>query len=316
MEYKFLHKKFSIAVSFGLINVTEYCKIIAEFADYIHDIYFSPTESLHFQTRHNVYDFKSTTDVQRKEYLDKVISLAKQLNIKTGLTLNSSMLDRYDAFETFKSYYGQYKFDFVTTTMPIARLIKQSGVSIDIICSYNEGISSFKKLQQVIDSGLFTFVVLGNKFLRSFQAFHLLDKAGIKSILMLNTGCSAGCVTFCNNNDKHYCLDLFNNTVDKNDINEVYAHQSIFPEELKEYSKHGINIDVFKLASRPITYEELHKLILSYITEDSVSYIKQDIKNYHLYARLAHYTPYYSALDYSRIIAIKNQIWNCEDCNQ
>lgn len=316
MEYTSLHKKFSIAVSFGLIDVAEYCKIITEFADYIHDIYFSPTEGLKYQTRHNVYDFKSTNDIQRKEYLSKVILLAKQLNIKTGLTLNSSMLDPYDAFEIFKSYYREYNFDFVTTTMPIAQLIRQAGVNVDKICSYNEGISSIKKLQQVIGSGLFTFVVLGNKFLRSFQAFHLLDEAGIKSILMLNTGCSAGCLTFCNNHDKHYCQNLFNSTIDKKDVNEVYALQSIFPEELKEYNNHGINIDVFKLASRPITYEELHRLLSSYIAEDSASYIRKDIRNYHLYARLAHYTPYYSILDYSRILEIKNKIWAQEYYNQ
>lgn len=306
-----LYKKFSLAVSFGLIKTEELENIIIKYSNYIHDIYFSPTESLKYQTRRNVYDFDNTNNDERRNSLSRIISTARAYDIKTSMTLNSSMINIDEALLALEEYYNIYKFDYLTTTLPIAKRVKSIYPDLNIICSYNEGVVSYDKLKDIINSGVFFAVVLGNKYIRDPYAFGLLRNAGIKAILMLNTGCVIGCTSFCNNGDDiDYCKRLFNSALSKIDINKMYATQSVFPEELKEYDLHNIQIDVFKLASRPIAANELKLLLDSYTAEESYSYIQNSIYNYHLYARLAHYVQHYTQLNYNKILSIKQELWN------
>lgn len=304
-----LYKKFSVAVSFGQISPNEYVAVLEKYKDYIHDVFFSPTESLRYQTRNKIYDFASSTNDERRRMLEHVLAFARNNDISCSMTLNAPMASLEEQVETFKIYSSLYPIDQLTTTLQIARKVREQGSDIPMICSYNEAITNISHLVNVLDSGLFQTVVLGGRFLRELDVFRLIKERNVKTVLMLNTGCSMNCASFCKIRNKNYCIDLFNSNASQIGIEKMYATQSIFPEEIKDYYLPSKVVDIFKLASRPIDKEELDKLIASYVALDSKSYISISAKNYHLYGRLAHFVPHYEEFDYDRIVNTKSQLW-------
>lgn len=304
-----LQKKLSVGVSFGQISSEEQIRIFDKYSVYIHDVFFSPTESIRLQTRYNIYDFSNTTNEDRLRELDKVVEYLKKKGIKISLVLNASMSSPNLMLEILERYHKRYSLDSVTTTKPVAELIKKNQFNLPIVCSYNEGISSMNDLISVIDSKLFDSIVLGNSFIRDFRAFSMIKKYGLSTILLVNNGCSFGCANFCRASNG-YCENLFNKRLkDCGGASELYAQQSLFPEELFLHYKNNPNIDVLKLSSRPITYAEYDDLLGSYISGNSLDFIKKTTRNYHLYARLGHFGHYYTEFDHKTIQIKKEQIW-------
>lgn len=304
-----LTKKFSVAVSFGLISPDDYIAVLDKYKDYIHDIFFSPTESLRYQTRNKIYDFGTTNNDERRQMLGQVLSYARSSGIACSMTLNAPMVSAEEQAETFKSYNSLYQIDQLTTTLEIGKLVREQGANIPMICSYNEAITNRRHLLNVLDSGLFQIVVLGGRFSRDLEVFNLIKERGVKTVLMLNTGCCMNCVSFCKVRNQNYCRDLFNDNAAQMGVETMYAAQSIFPEEIKDYYLPSGVVDIFKLASRPIDKEELNTLIESYVSLDSKSYVSRTTRNYHLYGRLAHFVPYYEEFDYDRIVDMKRSLW-------
>lgn len=310
-----LKKKLSIGLSFGYLSVDENISIIEKYADYIHDIYFSPVESLRLQTRLKIYDFDNTTQETRRTDLNKVIAVAKSKGIKISFVLNANMVSPKEMADLFKVYNDRYKIDSVTTTTEVAKIIKSQYPKMYITCSYNEGISTKAKLESVVSSGLFDSIVLGNSFIRDFDTFAYVRNHGLSTVLLLNNGCSFGCTNFCRSNEHDYCRRLFTERL-KNigTASTLYALQTIFPEELDTYYKGSNNIDVLKLSSRPITYDEYVDLLESYISGESKSFIEKTTRNYHLYGRLGHFSKYYDEFEYRSILMMKESIWRNIQC--
>lgn len=305
-----LTKKFSVAVSFGLISPNEYIAVLDKYKDYIHDIFFSPTESLRYQTRNKIYDFGTTNNDERRQMLGQVLSYARSNGIACSMTLNAPMASAEEQAETFKSYHSLYQIDQLTTTLEIGKLVREQGADIPMICSYNEAITNRGHLQNVLDSRLFQTIVLGGRFLRDLDVFKLIKENGINTVLMLNTGCCMNCASFCKVRNQDYCRNLFNSNAAQIGVEAMYASQSIFPEEIKDYYLPSNVVDIFKLASRPIDKVELDTLIESYVSLDSRSYISKTTRNYHLYGRLAHFVPHYEDFDYERIVDMKRSLWD------
>ena len=310
-----LKKKFSIAVSFGQITPHEYIFLLDKYKEYIRDIYFSPTESIRYQTRNKIYDFANTTNEERRSMLQKVLSFAKNHNIACNMTLNAPMISAIEQAHMYQSYSTLFQIDRVTTTQEIAQCLREQGSNSKLICSYNEGITTRKHLLNIIESGLFDSIVLGGKFLRDITTFNLIKKKGLQTILMLNTGCCMNCASFCKIRNGKYCVDLFNTNVNKIGVERMYAIQSVFPEEIRDFYLQTDVIDTYKLASRPIDYYELDKLLQSYISCDSKSYIEKSKTNYHLYGRLAHFIPHYQSFNYETMLSIKKSLWNTSCMN-
>ena len=307
-----LKKKLSIGLSFGYLSVDENISIIEKYADYIHDVYFSPVESLRLQTRLKIYDFDNTTQEKRRTDLNEVLGVAKSKGIKISLVLNANMVSPKEMADLLKAYNNLYKIDSVTTTTEVAKHIKSLYPEMHITCSYNEGISTKAKLESVVSSGLFDSIVLGNSFIRDYDAFAYVRNYGLSMVLLVNNGCSLGCTNFCRSNEHDYCRRLFAERL-KNvgTASALYALQAIFPEELNTYYK---DIDVFKLSSRPITYEEYVDLLESYISGESKSFIEKTTRNYHLYGRLSHFGKYYNEFEYHSILMMKEYIWKNIQC--
>ena len=305
-----LYKRLSIGISFGYITADELIKIIDRYSEFIHDVYFSPTESIRLQTRLNIYDFVKTTNDERLFELDKVIQFVKRKDIKTSLVLNASMSSPEYMMTILEQYYNRYAIDSVTTTKSVAKLIRQSTFNLPIVCSYNEGISNTNDLSKAIASNFFDSIVLGNSFIRNFPSFSMIKEHGLKTILLVNNGCSFGCTNFCRSNNNDYCKNLFNKRItDCGSVTELYAQQSLFPEELFQHYANNRNIDILKLSSRPISYNEYDDLLQSYTSCNSRDFINKTSRNYHLYARLGHFGNYYKDFDYDIIIRQKENIW-------
>ena len=308
---EWLFKKLSIGISFGYITSEELIRLFGKYSDYIHDVFFSPTETIRLQTRHNIYNFSNTTNDERLQELDKVIQFVKGKEIKTSLVLNASMSSPEYMMEILDIYLKRYSIDSVTTTSPVAKLIRNNSIILPVVCSYNEGISNLYDLTRAVESNLFDSIVLGNSFIRNYHAFSLIKEHGLSTILLVNNGCSFGCTNFCRSNNDNYCKRLFDKRLaDSESASELYALQSLFPEELFQHYKNNSNIDVFKLSSRPITFTEYDDLLQSYTSGNSIAFIKKTTRNYHLYARLGHFGDYYNSFDYTKILKKKELIWN------
>ena len=169
-----LKGKLSVGISFGYMTSAELIGLLDEYSEYIHDVFFSPTESLRLQTRLKIYDFSSTTNEDRLSELDNVIFFCKGKGIRISLVLNASMSSEEYLYELFEHYNERYGLDSVTTTSSVARLLKEKRIIVPIVCSYNEGIKNYEDLQSILNAGLFDSIVLGNSFIRDFKAFELI----------------------------------------------------------------------------------------------------------------------------------------------
>lgn len=262
------------------------------------------------QTRKRIYDFANTTNDYRLSQLDRVIEAAKEHDIKISLALNTSPSEIDLILEMVRFYNERYMIDSVTTTHKFAQIIKSSFPNIPIICSYNEGVWNLNRLTEVLSSGLFHSVVLGGSFIRNIEAFHYVHLCGLSSILLVNNGCSFGCTRFCKDNGD-YCYELFSKRQEiLGGVENMYALQSLFPEEIHNHFKGNDSVSIFKLSSRPISFREYKDLLESYVSGDSSCYINESSYNYHLYGRLGYFMEYYSQFDYQRILLYKKRIWN------
>lgn len=302
-------KRLSVGVSFGLISEKELCTIITKYSDYIHDLFFSPTEGVQYLTRARIYNINDTSNDERRKMLFHVLDTAHKYGIKTSLTLNTPALNAQDALTIFHSYQSLQIIDYVTTTFKIATVIKEYHPDTKLVCSYNEAITNYNKLYRIVQSGVFNSIVLGNSFIRDKNAFNIIKEGGINTILLVNNGCTHGCTSYCRNRDENYCLNLFNAERLKHGVELLYSQQSVFPEELELYERNGFNIDYFKLSSRPISFNEYNALLSSYISLKSKPFITTNVYNYHLYARLAHFGNYYRSFNYERILENKVKLW-------
>ncbi len=240
--------------------------------------------------------------------LANVLETAEKHGIKTSITLNTPNITSEDALAVYTDYQNLFPVDYLTTTSGVASVIKSHFPSLKIICSYNEAITNYNELYGIVKSDLFDGVVIGNRFFRDKKAFEIVKDGGKKTILLVNNGCSPCCNSFCKKSN-NYCLNLFNQELLKYGAEQMYSRQSIFPEELVQFEQNNFRIDQFKLSSRPITYNELDCLLSSYISLESKTYVSSNIYNYHLYARLGHFSSYYSSFDYDRIVDQKKELW-------
>lgn len=307
-----LFRRFSIGISFYKMTSDEWIKILDQFNSYINDVFFSPIESIDFQTRRNIYNYDKQDQNFLEAELRTVLRAAKQLGIARKLVLNVPMFyNRVEPLVTiYEKYRREYEMEYVTTFLPCARQIKSIDCTQKIVCSYNEGIKTYNELENILATNVFCSIVLGTCFLRDIHAFKLVHKYNQKVELLLNNGCMTNCESFCSLPNR-YCVANFAENLSKKDINSLYAECSIFPEELHKYLLATNLIDYYKLSSRPTYFDGLVAMISSYINGDSYTYINQNINNYNLYGRLAHFSPYYKVLQYEQILKDKDCIWEC-----
>lgn len=305
-----LHKKFSIGISFYRMTSEDWINVLRKYQLYIGDIFFSPTESIRFQTRRNIYNYDTQDIYFLEKELSKVLYAAKELDINRKIVLNVPSF--YDNAEELVSLYVKYKYkyniEYVTTFLSCAKRIKEIDSTQKIICSYNQGIKTHQELKVIIDSHIFESIVLGTNFFRKIDVFQFMCDYKQKVELLLNNGCMQNCISFCKFPNE-YCKCNFREQLSQKNINTLYAECSMFPEEVHQYLLPLKIIDCYKLSTRPIHYSSMIDMLDSYIEGNSEKYISSKTNNYNLYGRLAHFHPYYNDLDYKTIISQKEAIW-------
>lgn len=305
-----LYKKFSIGISFCKMDADDWIDILDKYHFYINDIFFSPIESIDYQTRRNIYNYEKQDQAFLEVELNKVLNAARRLGIVRKIVLNvPKFLDNPDELLiAYQNYRSSYNIEYVTTFLSCARKIKEIDSSQQIICSYNQGIKTEQELENILESDLFFSIVLGNNFYRNLNAFRLIHQYGQKVELLLNNGCMPNCVSFCKLPNK-YCRNNFTENLLHKGINYLYAECSMFPEEIHKYFLPNDLIDYYKLSTRPIYYGGMIDMLSSYIDGDSSKFINHSVTNYNLYGRLAHFSGYYKELKYEEILKNKEAIW-------
>ncbi len=309
LDTLFPHKSISLGLSFFHITVDDWKEIISKYACYIHDLYFSPYDLENYQSRRNVYDFHNTTIEERREQLTCVIEHAKKNNIKLKLVLNSNFYRNVpdEILKTYAHYRIYYGIDYVTTFVDGAKSIRKTYPDSIIICSYNQGILCLEDLKELLKLNLFDAFVLGQRFIRDFDTFRLIHSYGKQVELLVNNGCMHTCVSYCS--IPGYCWPNFDKSYKTLGYHALYAESSLFPEELALFYFDSGLIDLYKLSCRPIQRNELLDLLNSYVTIDSKSFVNKGSYNYHLYARLTHFSPFYAKMCYEDILNLKRMIW-------
>lgn len=305
-----LYKKFSIGISFYKMTADDWINILNKYHFYINDIFFSPIESIDYQTRRNIYNYEKQDQFFLEGELNKVLSAALDLCVARKIVLNvPKFLDNPDELLiAYQRYKSRYDIEYVTTFLSCARKIKEIDNSQQIICSYNQGIKTEQELEKILESNLFFSIVLGTNFYRNINAFRLIHQYEQKIELLLNNGCMSNCASFCRLPNK-YCKNNFAENLLHKGINCLYAECSMFPEEIHKYFLPNDLIDYYKLSTRPIYFRGMIDMLSSYIEGESSKYINTSVTNYNLYGRLAHYSGFYKELKYEEILKNKEAIW-------
>lgn len=309
LDIKFPHKSISLGISFSHISVDDWKEILYKYAYFIHDIYFSPYSLVNYQSRRNVYDFNNTSTEERREQLTDVIDFARKNNIKPKLVLNSIFFKTNpdEVLRLYSHYNEKYGINYITTFANGAVLIRKAFPDTKIVCSYNQGILNYDGLKELLQMDLFYSFVLGQRFIRDFDAFRLIHSYDKQVELLVNNGCMHTCTSYCS--IPNYCWANFDKSCRGKGYHALYAESSLFPEELALFYFDSGLIDLYKLSCRPIQKKELLNLLDSYISVDSKTFINKCNDNYHLYARLTHFSPYYPKFCYDNILDFKKHIW-------
>lgn len=305
----FPYKSLSLGISFFYISIEDWKEILHKYSEYIHDIYFSPYDLEDYQSRRNVYNFQHLNEIERGKQLSAVLDFARSQGIRLKLVLNSNYFRNVpiDICKTYALYREKFNVDFVTTFVEGAKDIRTSFPDVEIVCSYNQGIKSLSELDSLLGLNVFDYYVLGQRFIRNFDAFRLIHSHGKKVELLVNNGCMHNCVSYCS--IPNYCMNNFYKCLQNKGHHALYAESSLFPEELALFYFDSGLIDLYKISCRPIQKQELLDLLASYLTIETKSFIEKDVSNYHLYARLTHFSPFYSRFSFEDLLKFKKNIW-------
>lgn len=298
MENK-LYKKFSFGLSLS-INLYQYETILNNYQKYIKEVYFSLPLGDEFHTRKGVISEYSQKDSLEK--LFSILELMKKYNINLEVVINQYNIPEEKILVAVEFVKRFMQIDSICTLDDYIDIIKEKLPDVHMVSSFNNLIVSANDVSNI--SKKYNEVVVGKNFLRNRKLLEKVKKNGFLTKLLLNNGCSFNCES-CRNGRKN-CIKIFENNLKYVDVQNLYAIQSFFPSELHKL-KDVVEIDKFKISSRPCTYEYLNNCLDSYINNNERS-IEKNVQNYHLWGRLAHFMPYYKEFNYKEIRKIKDQL--------
>ena len=300
-----LKNKFSFGISLD-INIDDYKKIIKKYQTYIRGVYFSLPLGNEFHTRQLVVREYCKTDSEEK--LLNILKLFTENNIKLEAVLNQYNIPDQKILQAVEYIKTKLEIDAICILDEYVKTIKKYFPHMYLVSSFN----NYEKIKYEGDTP-YNEIVVGRKFLRDIKNIKELRKLGLDVKFLLNNGCSFNCGT-CRSGQEN-CKKVFDLNIKKFTAEELYALQSFWPFELNKLNeKINLNdIKEFKISNRPCTYEYLDKCLNSYIFCDEKKeddFIAENINNYRLWGRLAHFNEYFSTMDIKRIKRIKNELWD------
>lgn len=301
MEKKFnelLNKKISMGLSLSM-SLDEYKMLLEKYGDYLHSIYFSPPIDGKFHSRIEVAEqFKNEENI-KKFY--KIIELMRNNNILLDCVINRPSISDDDVLSSIDCI-KELNVDQITCLNRHIDIIDTYFPDKQKIFSYNNDFH-INDLKHITDK--FSTIVVGKYLLRNPDMLKEIYDKGFNLKLLVNNGCSFNCKG-CRNGSRQ-CKSTFLNNLENNSLNYLFALQSFYPFELYELlSSIEFPIESIKISNRTDGYTYLDRCLESYIYNvDTDNYIKDDIKNYRLWSRLATFYPYFNELDNEEIKKIK-----------
>lgn len=269
-------------------------------ADLIDSIYFSVPLGPKFYSRTELKNSIEGEESEKK--LLYLLNILDELDIKKELAVNTYKLDVSDLYNIC-TYLKKHNIipDEIVCLKAYGNFFKKKYPNAEIKYSFNNPIVS--------DLDDFDTVVVGKEYLRNMKKRHELIKQGKNVVLLLNNGCSFNCHYQCGN--LKFCNSLLKETLKKLTINEVYAMQSFFPEELRDILKYDIYADKyrFKISNRPLSVQYSQIVLASYVSDKfGKDYICESRINYGLFCTMLTLLKRIDNFDITKIVEYKNRL--------
>lgn len=297
---EFLNKKISIGLSLSM-SLDEYKKILEDYKEYLHSIYFSPPLDSRYHSRSQIVEEFKDVDNIKKFY--KILELMRNNNILLDCVINRPSISSDDVLSSIPTI-KELDVDQITCLNRHIDIIDEYFPDKQKIFSYNNDFH-IKDLKFITNK--FSTIVVGKYLLRNPEMLKEIYDKGFNIKLLVNNGCSYNCKG-CKSGNRQ-CQSTFLNNLENNSLNYLFALQSFYPFELHELlSNLDVPIESIKISNRTDGYIYLDKCLESYINNsDTNKYLIDDIKNYRLWSRLASFYPYFNELDNEEIIRIKTK---------
>lgn len=303
-------KKYENKFSFGInlnITIEEYNKILHKYKKYISSVYFSLPLGDEFHTRQAVIN--EYHDINARKRLFDILEIFKKNNIKLEVVINQYKIRTEKLLEAINFLEKEIAVDSICTLDEYANIIRKKFPSQYLVSSFNNYNRNYRELKR---ENIYNEIVIGRKFLRDIDYIKYIKSLGMDVKLLLNNGCSFNCGT-CRQGEKN-CKTTFDDNLTRYNIEELYSLQSFWPYELgKLEQKLNLNcIKEFKISNRPCTYKYLDDCLFSYLFNEEKQeeeFLEEDINNYRLWGRLAHFNKYFKEMKVNEIRKIKEQIW-------
>jgi hypothetical protein len=290
-------QKFSIGLS-PIISVQEYDSFFKQYSQYIDYIYFAPG----IPGGENFTMIPMTNLNGSWENIKNILDKAIEYKIKIKLILNCDEGNYNDIMRIYR-YLNKYsiKVDNITTLKkylkPVRLLFPDAYLShscIDSLQTKNHIDNINKEFSELTFRGA---------SIKNIKLIEYAKNKGFDTRLILNVGCffsCTGCNIYCENKNKISKDD---------DINKLFALNTILPSEYNKYYKNNSLIDNFKLASRSNNVLYFFNLLDSYINNNQEKYIKENTFGYNLWNHLRNFASYYDKIDYNKVLEYKQEYW-------
>jgi len=266
-----LHMKFAVGYQLPDEDEEPIVETVKDFREYVEEIYFPWLNMPSGRSPMTVHE--GSTDWEGQQKLEKDLKEFKEMGIKLDLLLNANCYGRQSLSKHFENFICSViahlkdttGLDAVTTTsLMVARTIKENFPDIDVRASVNMRIGTIKAMEYI--SNLFDSFYVQREYNRDFQKIKEMkgwaDKYGKKLYILVNSGC----LNFCSGQVFHDNLVAHENEIaETNNITgwnpsvcwNFYAKKEnwvaflqnswIRPEDVHNYDSH---FSMAKLATR------------------------------------------------------------------
>lgn len=295
-------KKFEIGLS-PYISKDEYDIIFQQYAPYIDYVYYSVPLGSKFQTRKKLYANMSFEEASC--YSIGVFSVIEKHNIHTELCFNSQRLEREDIQNTLiyvRDILGHMP-EAVVSLREYAKFVTEYFPKTHLMYSFNNGIRNKADISLI--PSIYKEIIIIPQMLQDKEMWNELQLTDFDIRVLLNNGCSPNCMTC---RKPEFCEDIFNANITKYGVEYMYAHQSLFPSEFKQFIENEPCISAFKISNRTSDFRYLYNCLNGYV--NGVDFENKTVSLYN-WCRLGYFGQYYKnhQIDIDTVYELKKKRW-------
>lgn len=246
-------KKFSVG-----LNLSEPEEDIIDFMEKYHEVlnsvYFSLPLGRTFYSR-----IQLEQEYRDEEKFLRIVQAIGQYGIRREVTLNTYHLSMEDLKRAFSYMDATFVPEEIVCLENYGKAIKDKYPTVELKYSFNNSLN-LEKLPAGFDT-----IVVGKEFLRNEAIRHRLIDHSYGVTLLLNNGCAFSCHQPCS---ADRCKTLTEKLLQNRSVDELYAQQSFFPEELRlifEHDPYGKKYK-FKISNRPLGIKYTSRVLDEYIS--------------------------------------------------